>query len=53
MGFLAYQKCSIPYGNTEEHYNEIYPSPKCEGILPTPLPKKGDWLIRGAEKCTK
>lgn len=48
MGLLVYQKCSIPCGNTAEHYNgtnEIYPSPKHEGILPALLHKKADWLI--------
>lgn len=56
MGLLAYQKCSIPYGNKEEHCNgtnEIYPLAKHEGIVPILLPKKDDWLILGAAKCTK
>lgn len=48
MGLLVYEKCSIPCGNMAEHYNgtnEIYTSPKHEGILPALLPKKDDWLI--------
>lgn len=56
MGLPGYQKGSIPCGNTEEHYsgtNEIYLSPKHEGILPILLLKKDDWLMFSEKKCTK